>query len=182
MEFWRNRKTAALVLALAVAAAVLFGGWRSLSSYARRVENVFTAGAERDGLSIQGDLDQRLGLSANLQSIAGRYLSADDPLLTELTAARTALAAAKTPHEKYEANRRLTDAAAALNAVLLQTSLSEQDERYRSGQYASLLACNETISRDPYNQQAQAFNEALEDFPASLIAKLTAIKPLELYR
>ena len=179
MEVLKNRKTAALILALVVVLSALLGGWRSLSALSSDVEKAFTEGEE--GFSIQRDLNERMTQAVNLTAVAKRYLSPDDARITAVTDVRNALDAAKTPGEKYRANQQLSEAFSVLYYALEDMDLTEKDKEYRGEFYGEMLSRNDTISRDPYNEKAGAFNETLRQFPANLIGKLFSVSPAELY-
>ena len=51
----------------------------------------------------------------------------------------------------------------------------KQHEKYRQSLYADFNSRNDTISHDPYNQYAQDYNQALDGFPASLLAAITPV-------
>ena len=182
MKLIRNRYFAAAVMAVLILAAVLLGSHRSLSGLRSRAAETFYAEVAGDNLSIGNDLQDRVEYAYSLATVAARYLEGTDAQLTALREAAAALEQAPSPSAKAAANSRLTTAAAAVYDALGHYSLSETDARYRQSLYADLNARNDTIGRDGYNAVAQAFNDQLQAFPASLLAPLTGVAPLELFR
>ena len=55
-------------------------------------------------------------------------------------------------------------------------------ERLLEKPYYEFLSREQTIGHDGYNAQAQAFNQTLSAFPASLIGSLYGVEPLEYFR
>lgn len=173
---------ARIITAVLVLLAILAGGYTSLNSLKSKTELVFINGQNNDGLGIENDLGERIDLAYNLVTIAKKHLDEQDQLIINVLLARDALITAKSPAQKYNANMLLTQATTDLYNKLGAINLPEKDESYRKSIYADLSSRNDTISHDGYNAAAQQFNDLLLSFPASIIANLTGIKPVELFR
>ena len=182
MKLLKNRKIAALLMVLMILGGSLYGGHRSLMKLRDEAEAVFYNGVEGDGLGIQNDLNERIDLAYNLVTVAKRYLSPDDEAVQKLLTARDALSSAQDPKEKNAANRQLTEASIELYEAFGGRSLTEKDEKYRQQIYQDLSSRNDTISHDGYNQEAEDFNKTLRSFPAGILASLTGVEKLELFR
>jgi hypothetical protein len=176
-----KNKGAALVMTVLIVLSVWVGAYRSFSRMYDQVQTVFTAGAEGDGLGIANDLNERVKLAYNLVTIARKYLSANDAAIADVLKARDALVNAKDISDKYRANVKLTEATTTLYFALGQKQLSETDARYRVNLFNDLSSRNDTISHDPYNQKALAYNQALSAFPASILRLITFARTAPLF-
>lgn len=183
MKSLNKRPIALAVLAVVIVLSVLVGSHRSVASLRQQADVVFAQGERGDGLSIAHDLESRTELSGNLIVVARRYVSAEDQNLLRLRGAADALLQAESRSEKYQANRELDLAFQEVYGMLEGQSLSQQDQEYRVRLNADFKSRNATISHNSYNQLAQQFNEdVLGAFPGGMLAKVTGVKPLELYR
>ncbi len=180
LRFIEKRIPAIAIFTAVVILTTLASGSVSLSRERSRAERVFTDGVRSDGMSIGYDLDQRAEAAYNLAGIAKRYLDGSDGI-NALLAARDALTGAKSVSEKYAANLELSVATDALYSELKEAQLSDKDRTLAAGQYQDMLSHNDAISRDGYNSCALEFNRKLEKFPASRIARIAGIKPLETF-
>jgi hypothetical protein len=181
MKTRKESKGAALVMAVMIALAVWIGGYRSFSRMYAQVEMVFVAGSEGDGLGIANDLNERTKLAYNLVTVARKYLDVNDAAIIEVLSARDALMQAKSIADKYTANVRLSDAATTLYHALGNMQMDEIDARYRVSIFNDLASRNDTISHDPYNQRALAYNRALTAFPANLLRVITFARSAPLF-
>lgn len=179
---FRDRKVAVIITVIIMVLSTGYGAHRSLLQKAETVETIFYYGENGDGVCIQSDLDTRLGLASNLLIVAGRYLSEDDEAMERLTAARTALATAKTIEEKYRANEELTLAADYMDQVLQACVLTPSDNRYRAGIRTDMDAVNQIIGHDGYNDAANAYNrDVLGVFPANVLKEIVMVDELETF-
>lgn len=170
------------IMAGMIAVAVLLGGGRSLRALRSDVEAVFWNGADGDGIGIASDLSKNSADAINLLSVARGYDVASDALDGLQSAVDAMDAAGRDISGLYAANTELTRSAAALYEDLGRQPLSERDEGYRQSLYHNILSRNDTMGRDPYNEQALAFNQALKRFPANLLGAVTFVQPAPLFR
>ncbi len=178
----KNPTNAAIIMFVVIFISALLGGGRSLASESRKVEKVFTNGAENDGLGIASDLGLRIDASYNLVTVALKYLPDDTQTVRNVLAARDQLIKAKGYSNKFEANQQLTEATTDLNELLISLDLNSSDISYRKGIMSELTSSNSRMSHDPYNTKAEAFNSILDSFPANIISRLTRTKHLPLFR
>lgn len=181
MQLLKQRKVAWTITIIVILAASVLGATLSLGGMRADAEAAFVHGVSEDEPGIQFDLDWLLELSGNLLVVAGRYVAANDPELAAVADARSALAAASSPKRKYEAADRLVFTSSALVYTLSRMDLEERDARYNQSIKADIESRWLIIGRNPYNEKASAFNEVLEQFPASMFSKIASIKPLELF-
>lgn len=172
---------ACIVMIVMIAAGTLIGSHTSLMGMRREAEAIFTVGARGDGIGIQSDLRERDGVAYNMVVVARRYLPDDHALIQNVQSARSDLDAAASVRDKSRANRALDTAVKDLYDVLNTIDLSEQDARYPQRLYTDFRSRGDTISHDPYNRAAAAFNDTLSGFPAGLLGGLTGVRPLELF-
>lgn len=173
MSAKRVPRGAMAVMAIAIVCAIWLGGYLSLRRLYNKVETVFTAGVDGDGLGIANDLNERIKLAYNLVTVAKKYLSADDGDIRAVLTARDALMEANGIADKYGANVALTEATTDLYQKMGSLSLTDTDARYRVSLFNDLSSRNDTISHDPYNQMALEYNQALEVFPANILKAVT---------
>ena len=174
MKFLKTHTGAMVVLAVAVVLSVLFGSHRSLVQAREKVETERFA-------SIAEDLQDCLDITANLLTVAGRYLDGSD--LTSLADSREALADAGDIPDAHTAYVRLLGDAETVFLKLEDAPLSEKDGAYVQGFRVDLAAEADTISRDGYNAAAEDFNaRVLGAFPASVLSRLTFVRPAETFQ
>ena len=119
--------------------------------------------------------------AANLATLGGKYLSAEDACLTDLQKAVKVLETAQLPGEKADAYAELTIRVNAMYNALSAENLSEQDEEYREELYADYSSGANLISYSDYNLRAAEFNETFRRAPGRPIAVLLGVKELELF-
>lgn len=188
MKFFKSYTGGMVVLAIAIVLSILGGSHRSLAAERSRVEAAFYSGADGSGYSIAADLADCLDISANLLTVAGRYLDGAD--LEQLRGSWNQLEAAldKRTHyysigNAYDGYQRLAEAAEAVLDALDGEDLTERDARYVQGFRTDLAARADTIARDGYNDQADAFNQrVLGRFPANLLGRITFVRPAQVFR
>lgn len=182
MKLIRNRGFAVLVTAILIVLSVLLGGRRSLSALASDVDHAFRYGVEDDGYCIASDLQKRDSAAYNLTVVARRYYESDQPEILAVEQAREALAQADSVSQMAAANRLLDEAMPPLHALLKDTKLSANDEKYPDRLYDEFCSRGRTIARDGYNQMAEDYNRKLQKFPANLLTRVTGVRPAELFQ
>ena len=126
---------------------------------------------------IDVQLKRRNDLIPNLVETVKGYAGHEKGVLEEVTKARTSVMNASTPQEASEANNQLTDALKTLFAVAenypdlkansnfqqLQTELSDTEDKI-------------SYARQFYNDVVLKYNNACQQFPSSIIAKMFGFK------
>ena len=184
-KFSENRSLAWTVFAVVVALTVVFSGGGGLRTQRKAASDVFYYGANNDGLCIANDMNERIAAARNLADLAGRYASVEASFATAVnTAASAAEADAKSGDLASLAteNASLGRAVEQLYTELENTALSETDSTFALSQYKEFTSRGLTISRDTYNARAEAFNEVIGSFPASVVARLSGVSGLGLFR
>ena len=64
---------------------------------------------------------------------------------------------------------------------LKNEALSETDSQYVTQFETDLAAAQDRIARSSYNQEAQAYNNSLDDFPVSWLRGIAGVEELELF-
>ncbi len=159
----------------------LAGGRGSLAALREEAGIVFSVGARGDGIGIQSDLNERAAAAYNMVVIARKYLPEENALIRNALAEREALSKAVSVKEKSRANKALSVAVKDLYDALCNMALSDVDSKYPQALYTEFQSGADRISHDPYNVKAAGFNKTLTAFPASVLAALTGIKPLDLF-
>ena len=130
MKFLKTHTGAMVVLAVVIVLSVLLGSHRSLVQAREKVEAQFAP--------IAGDLQDCLDITANLLTVAGRYL--DEGELGELTDSRAALAESGGITEAHAAYERLLGDAETVFLKLEDCVLSGRDADYVKGFRTDLAA------------------------------------------
>ncbi|MBR3112721.1 MAG: LemA family protein [Methanobrevibacter sp.] len=126
---------------------------------------------------IDVQLKRRNDLIPNLVETVKGYAGHEKGVLEEVTKARTSVMNASTPQEASEANNQLTGALKSLFAVAenypdlkansnfqqLQTELSDTEDKI-------------SYARQFYNDVVLKYNNACQQFPSSIIAKMFGFK------
>lgn len=183
MKTLKNYKVAWLITAAILVLSLCFGAVRSVRAEASKVERMFTEGVDGSGYGIAGDLEERADYAQRLTKIAGKYSGAEQE--TEaVQEAVVALSAAKTPSEKYRADKELESAVVALDLAMQDLNLSEQDEAYRSETVTGFESPGYKIDKEAvrYNEAVQTYKEkVLGGFVANLVGILVSLPEVEAY-
>lgn len=181
MKLLENKAICLVLMVVLIAAGTWIGGYKGLSGLYSQAEDVFFTGERGDGICIANDLAERAAAATNLVTIASNYAGVQDEAqaVTSASAELSAELSATTRDGHIarlsERNRKLDSAMTALYNALGEEPLSAQHEKYRQSLYADFNSRGDTISHDPYNQYAQSYNQALDGFPASLLAAITPV-------
>ena len=167
---WKeNRPLAWLMLALAVAAGVFgIGVWK--------VRGVADVALDYYRQNMQADFTARETAAQTILGIAGQELGEDDAKVQAAASALAESQAAATPAEKYTAGTKLETAVGIVYNALPQAARDPQKS-------AAQLAWSEFVSRtdilshsmEEYNTYAQAVQDTIKGFPASLLARLAGV-------
>jgi LemA protein len=180
--FWRDSRFAAIVMALLIVSGSLLGAGKSLRGLKNAADAAFYSGVGSSGFSIQRDLDERVISATNLITVARRYLPESDGALQSFVKARDDLAGANGIREKFDANVKLSAAAADLVSRAEREPLDDRDAAYLRSIPVDMQSRNDTISRDGYNDFAAQYNDTLSRFPANFFAAVLGIGKAELFR
>lgn len=178
MRFSENRPVACVVLALAIAASLIFGGGGALRDQRNEIAAQFSAASE----SISAELEEMYANANTLMSIAKEYDDADAEYIGELEEALLALSGAQEVGEKYGASQRLSAAVEDMYSNLTGLELDDMDAEDARYKYKNFTSAQLRISHDGYNERASAFNQTLDRFPARILGALNGVKPLGLFR
>lgn len=121
---------------------------------------------------IDVQLKRRSSLIPNLVEAVKGYAKHEKNVLEEVTKARTALMAAKNPHEAAEADNMLTGALKSLFAVSENYPQLRASENFK--QLQEEISDTETkvaASRQFYNTNVLDLNNSLEQFPSKLVGQ-----------
>lgn len=179
-----NRPLAFCVLVLVVVLSIVFSGGGGLRALRGEALEAFHVGVNGDGLCVYTDLQERADCAFNLAALAQRY----DEIPQEITqkAAEAAQELSDVPDDEtaamQRANETLGRAVEALYTELENTQLTEADATYALSQYKEFTSRGLTISRDGYNALAEEFNRTIGVFPANIVAMLSGVGQLTLFR
>ena len=122
---------------------------------------------------IDVQLKRRNDLIPNLVETVKGYAGHEKGVLEEVTKARTSVMNASTPQEASEANNQLTGALKSLFAVAENYPELKANSNFQ--QLQSELSDTEdkiSYSRQFYNDMVLKYNNACQQFPSSIIAKM----------
>ncbi len=181
-NFRENRQLAWIVFAVVIILAVILSGGGGLRSAREKALRVYRAGVDGSGIGVCTDLGKRVECANNLASLAGSYKVGEE-VISEINKAASVLDAGESSMSGFSrANTDLTRAVESLYTILENASLSEKDAKYALSEYKEFTSRALTMSRDSYNNEADTFNAILGRFPASIVAKLTRVNALPLFR
>ena len=178
MRFSENRPVAYVVLALAVALSLVFGGGGALMDKRADVDQVYQASS----YSISAELHEKRDNAVTILSIAKKYDEADASYIADLDSAVSALESAEGAAAEYAASLQLDSAIEHVYSDLTGIRLSDMDAEDARYKYKNFTSAQLRISHDPYNELAADFNSQLSAFPANLLGLLRGVKPLELFQ
>ena len=181
MNILKKSSFATFAMVLMIIVGTLIGSHNSLIALRGKAADVFVLGIRGDGIGIQSDLRERGNAAYNMVVIARKYLPEEDSLIQNVLGARKQLEEASSVRDNAASDKALDKAVKDLYDALNGMPLLEQDARYPQRLYTDFRARGDTISHDPYNQTAAAFNSTLSGFPAGFLGKLTGVRPLDLF-
>ena len=179
MKILESKALCLVLMVVLIAAGTWIGGYKGLSGLYSDVESVFFTGEDGDGICIANDLSERAIAATNLVTVASNYpgVQGEAQAVTAASAELSAELSATSRDGRIarlsERNQKLDTAMTALYNVLGEENLMAQHEKYRQSLYADFTSRGHTISHDPYNSHAQAYNETVQGFPAGLLASVT---------
>lgn len=152
----------AIVVVLVLACVALYN---NLVKLRNMVDNAWA--------QIDVQLQRRLDLIPNLVETVKGYAAHEQSTLQQVTDARSAVANAKTPAEKMEADNVLTGTLKTLFAVAEAYPDLKANTNFQQLQ-TELANTEDKISymRQSYNDMVMKFNTAIQTFPAVLVAGL----------
>lgn len=174
MKILESKALCLMLMVVLIAAGTWIGGYKGLSGLYSDVESVFFTGEDGDGICIANDLSERAIAATNLVTVASNYAGVQDEAQA-VSAAAAELSNSSDIASMSRFNQKLDTAMTALYNVLGEENLMAQHEKYRQSLYADFTSRGHTISHDPYNSHAQAYNETLQGFPAGLLASVTPV-------
>ena len=138
--------------------------------------------ADTGWANIDVQLERRGDLIPNLVETVKGYAAHERGVFEEVTKARTALQQASTPAAAGEANDILTAALGRLFAVAeaypdLKASTNFLDLQQQLQDTENKIA----VSRQVYNDTVLTFNNAIQTFPAVLVAGMFGFRPREFF-
>jgi LemA protein len=165
---------ALLVLAVVIAIA-LIAIYNGLVTRQKRVDNAWS--------QIDVQLKRRADLIPNLIETVKGYAKFEKKVLTEVTAARTAVLGAKSPKESAKAENMLSGALKTIFAVAEAYPTLKASENFKGLQEEFAATENKiAYARQFYNDSAMEFNTAIAVFPNNAVAGMFGFsKPREYF-
>lgn len=172
-------KALLIIVLIVVVAGLAFGG-----KYVSVRNDLVTQKNAIDGAWAQVDvaLQRRADLIPNLVETVKGYAKHEESTIRAVADARAALAGARTPQEKIEANTRLDGALSRLLVVVENYPNLKANENFLRLQ--DELAGTENriaVERRKYNETVQRYNTTIELFPNNLVAALSGFTRNDAY-
>lgn len=183
-KFTENRNLAWSVFTVIVILSVIMSGGGALKEMRGDVLEVYYYGANNDGLCIAGDMAARLESAYNLASTAKRYEAIPSSASQAVADACDSVKAVEENDiaEIARQNASLTRSVEELYTEIDNAQLTEIDKTYALSQYKEFNSRALTISRDVYNARAEEFNAMIDGFPTSVVARVSQVDELGLFR
>jgi len=165
-------RTTLIFVGVAVALAAVEGG----SQYLRiRRDLSAQRKAARDEWSNVGEaMERRAALISRLASSQGEYAAVAAP---DVSAARQAMADARTPREKLAANRRLSAVLERLMEDAGRNPRLQSDNTFAQWK-EELATCDNqmAVARNRYNRVLEKYNARIQEFPDRLVASVAGLR------
>jgi LemA protein len=131
---------------------------------------------------VDADLQRRADLIPNLVETVKGYAKEETGVFESLASARAAMAGAKTPQEKIDANNQISSALGRLLVVVENYPNLKANENFRQLQF-SLEGTENRILQDRrrYNEAVQKYNTDLQLFPANIVASMSGFQREDAY-
>ncbi len=164
MQFFKyNRPAAFAALLVIVILSALLGVNRSVTSLGGKVENAYTK------TEVQSDLTKYVSHARSFAAAAGSLYGENAALTEAIDALDDAL------YSPFDAPERVTDietaAAAVYYTLQLDTKADEAVKRTATAYYYEMQSTLQRLgNNETYAKRADAYNDAIRAFPASLLA------------
>lgn len=183
MRLSENRTLAAIVLAVCVLTSIILCGGGGLRNDRYDIERVFVNGTDTS-LSSRHSMEaylQRCASSASALAEQGVKLGADAALIERVRSEADVVEDGDADLDaRYEAYQALGDAVEALYTQL-ESANGEDALSDALLAYNDFKGAQNLIKNDQYPAMAKEFNETLASFPASLLAGLFGVEPLNTF-
>jgi len=165
----------ALVVVIVIIVAALILIYNGLVGLQKRVENAWS--------QIDVQLKRRTDLIPNLIETVKGYAKFEKSVLTQVTAARTAMMGAKSPKESAKADNMLSGALKTIFAVAESYPQLRASENFKSLQEEFSATENKiAYARQFYNDSVMSFNTAIAQVPGNIVAGIFGLsKPKEFF-
>ncbi len=165
-----------IAVAVVVGLAVIYAVWtfNRLVSLKTRAENAWS--------DIDVQLRRRWDLVPRLVETVRGYTNHEKQTLEDVTAARSQAQQKEGPGERGRAESDLTNRVHRLIAVVEDYPDLKADDLFRS-LHTEIVAVEDSLqaARRYYNAVVRDLNTLIAQFPSSLVAMVTARKPLEFF-
>jgi LemA protein len=168
-----------LVLGGVLLVALVIGGW--FVSINNRLVSLDEA-KNTAWAQVETVLQRRFDLIPNLVNTVKGYAAHEKEILTRVTELRSQWGAAKTVADKAAAAGQLEGALARLLLVAENYPQLKADQGFRDLQVQLEGTENRiAVERQRYNESVRAYNTAVRQFPASLVAAFRGFTPSDAY-
>jgi LemA protein len=172
-------KTGTIVL-IAVGLALVLGGCGFVQTRNKLAMEREAINAEWS--QVDADLQRRADLIPNLVETVKGYAKEETTIFTELANARAAMAGARTPAEKIEANNQVSSALGRLLVVAENYPNLKANENFRQLQFSLEGTENRILqARRRYNDAVKSYNTDISLFPGNIVASLSGFQREDAY-
>jgi LemA protein len=160
------------IIAIAVVLALLLGGCEFVQT--RNKIAVERESINAEWSQVDADLQRRADLIPNLVETVKGYAKEETQVFEALANARAAMAGARTPQEKIDANNQVTGALGRLLVVVENYPNLKANENFRQLQFSLEGTENRILqARRRYNEAVQKYNTDISLFPGSVVASMS---------
>lgn len=169
-----------LIVAIAAGLALVLAGCQFVSTRNQLAVSKEAIAAEWG--QVDADLQRRADLIPNLVETVKGYAKEETQVFESLAQARAAMAGARTPAGKIEANAQISSALSRLMVVVENYPTLKANENFRQLQFSLEGTENRILqARRRYNEAVQNYNTQLAMFPASLVGSLSGFQREDAY-
>jgi LemA protein len=169
-----------VIIAIVLGLALVLGGCEFVQSRNQLA-------AEREAIKsewsqVDTNLQYRADLIPNIVQTVKGYAKEETGIYENLANARAAMAGAKTPQEKIEANSQVTSALGRLLVVVENYPNLKANENFRDLQRTLEGTENRILqSRRRYNEAVKAYNTDLALLPGSIVGAMSGFQREDAY-
>lgn len=175
----KNKTVAVAVCAVLIFLGIFMGLRRPIGNM--KEDALVHFYGDEETIGIMQDLETKTETAYSLMSVAKKYISENDQLITDLTKACEEVKESDSPEEACKANAKMDECYGALKGRLDGMNLSEKDANYNYSLLSQYNSSDMIISHSEYNVLAGEVNDILSRFPTNILSKIAFVGKMELY-
>ncbi len=161
------------IMVFIMATSTMVSGILQANRLAKRVNEEFIVGQQKDGLSIARDLVTRQERAENILQIAKNFISENDTDFMNSQTYISTLSQSDQKRELFEANENLQISVDCIYTRLMEYGMSEKDERALNEEKSVFDEAMDAIQSDPYNTLVQEYEKETDTIPGNFFKRFS---------